>query len=152
MNHVGGGADPHECWQEDGFWPGRVSADLSDLQVWGCELALSYYHSGDVVQFLMFISGRLLPEMVEGVKILDCQQCAQVAQEMLAKFGKTFPRVDRDRRDFVDRHETWFDQFNSRLWTAWESDEFERKSSAYYKEYCLRRDIPPWGQSSHPDE
>jgi hypothetical protein len=143
MNHVGGGRDPHDCWQEDGFWPERVSAGLGDLHVWACELALSYCNSYDVVFFLEYISGRMLPEMRKGFEILDCRPCESIANAMLEFFGAPFPRVDAERKQIVEKNSERLEDFSTTLWEAWEADDFDGKSNAYYENYCFTHGVRP---------
>ena len=141
MNHVGGGFDPHVCWQADGFWPDRVRAELDDLHVWACELSLSYCGSGALVQYLRYASGRMLPEMLLGFTILGCNQCAEITTSIIQTFGDHFSRDDQQRNEFVCLHEDAFIAFEAPLWSAWTSDDFNRKAEQYCENYCLRHGV-----------
>ena len=143
MNHVGGGFDPHDCWQSDGFWPDRVRAQLDDLHVWGCGLSLSYCGSGNLVQYLGYTSGRMLPEMLLGFAVLGCNHCADITTSIILTFGDHFPRDDRQRNNFVYRHENAFNAFDVPLWNAWASDDFDHKAEQYYETYCTRHGVSP---------
>ena len=150
MHHVGDGEDPHQCWQEDGFWPNRIDADLEHIHVWGCELALSYCNSGDIIQLLTFISGRILPEMLQGFETLDCPSCVLFCRSLINKFDSNYPRNDSIRSEFVESNIEIFENLDDLLWEAHETDQFDLKSTAYYKTFCVDRAIPPWGPDYHP--
>ena len=150
MHHVSDGGDAHQCWQEDGFWPNRIDAELEHIHIWGCELALSYCNSGDIIQFLTFISGRTLPEMLKGFETLDCPTCALFCRSLINKFGPTYPRNDSTRGEFVQSNVEIFENLDKPLWDAHEEDQFDLKSRVYYKTYCIDRGIPPWGPDYHP--
>ena len=87
MHDVGNGRD----WQEDGFWPNRIDAELEQFHVCGCELAISFCNSGDTIQFLTFISGRTLPETLKEFEMLDGPTCALFCRSLINKFGSTYP-------------------------------------------------------------
>ena len=141
--HVFVGGDPYQCWQEDGFWPERVDAELEDLLVWSCHVALSYCSSGDIIQYLTFISGRTLPEMRKGFDVLDCPESAALCQRLISPFGDTFPRNDKLRADFVESNLDQFRDLDELLWEAQRIDRFELKSNEYCREYCEQRGLLP---------
>lgn len=144
LDFVGQPNDPHDCWQEDGFWPERVAADLNDLLVWGTEIGLSYLNNGGMVAYLNFISGRTLPEMERGFAVLKCLKSAAVCGKTRQRFGAEFPRNDSVRESFVAADEEFFECCGSELWTAMESDDYENVAEAYYKRVCLAHSIQPW--------
>lgn len=143
IDFVGHPGDPHDCWQEDGFWPDRVDAELDHILVWGTEIGLSYFNNGGMVAYLQFISGRTLPEMELGFGILDCPESQSVCTKAKERFGDTFPRNDQLRSDFVAANELLFDECGNELWDAMEADNYELVAEEYYKAVCIAHSIAP---------
>ncbi len=135
--------DGYECWQEDGFHPGRVSCDVEQTLVWGTEIGLSCFNDGGLVTYLEFVSGRTLPEMVEGLRILGCHEASRVWQQVLQEFGAHFPRDDAQREAFVASRSAQFERLESPLFAALERDDYSAKSEAYFQVACQAQGIPP---------
>ncbi len=143
LEFVGHPGDPHDCWQEDGFWPGRVTADLNHILVWGTEVGLSYLNNGGMVAYLQFISGRTLPEMERGFGVLNCSKCESVCERTRRRFGNEFPRNDSVRANFVATDEEFFDKCEAELCDAMDSDNYETIAECYYRDVCIAHSIPP---------
>jgi len=88
--------------------------------------------------------------MRKGFETLDCPCCALFCQALINKFGSNFSRNDAARSEFVESNIEQFENLDELLWDAHERDQFELKSSAYYKAFCVDRGIPPWGPDYHP--
>jgi hypothetical protein len=139
MNHVGNGIDPHDCWDSNGFSPNKVDSNIEDLCVWACELFFSYCWSGQLLETVANQSGRLLPEVLKGLRILDCKQTVQAVESIVSKFGDDFPRNDFTRRQLCESiGELEFREIYERLYSSWEKDGCESKTQSYANEYCLR--------------
>ena len=148
VNHLCGGNDPHDCWQEDGFWPERVTADLNDLLVWGCEIGLTYFNNGGMIAYLEYISGRTMPEVREGFRILSCGKCVEVCDQILNQFPNPYPRVDQERLLIVQSKKHLLERLGDTLWSAMDDEQFDDRTFEYYKDYCVSRGIPPWGHGN----
>jgi len=144
LSLVEGSDDPHDCWQEDGFWPNRVAASLDDVLVWGTLIGLSYLQNGGMIHYLQFISGRTLPEMELGFEVLGCSESQRVCGEARQRFGNEFPRNDDIRERFVASDEPFFEACEGRLLDAMESDRYEELVEKYAKKLCVAHSVPPW--------
>lgn len=143
LDFVAHSGDPHDCWQEDGFWPHRVEAELDPILVWGTEIGLSYLNNGGMVAYLEHVSGRTWPEMERGFGLLGCLKSQSACVKTREQFGDIFPRNDQLRSEFVAADEPFFDQCATELWNAMQSDQYELIADEFYKNVCVANSIPP---------
>ena len=139
MNHLGNGNDPHDCWESNGFYPEKVDSSFEDLRVWACELFFSYCWSGQLLETVGYKPGRLLPEVLDGLRLLDCEQTIDVIESIMSKFGDDFPRNDSTRMQLCELiGDLEFRETYERLHSAWKNDECESKTQSYADGYCQR--------------
>lgn len=143
MDFVARGSDPHECWQENGFWPETTSAELQHLHVWGTISGLTYLENGGTVAYLQFISGRTLPEMEKGFAILGCPNSENVCAAIRKRFGDLFPREDKTRSQFVAQDRAFFEDCDQPMWKAMKSDDYENRVESYCEGVCTAHFLPP---------
>tara|TARA_R100000789_G_scaffold99510_5_gene106271 strand:+ start:472 stop:1089 length:618 start_codon:yes stop_codon:yes gene_type:complete len=143
LNFIEQFGDPYGCWQEDGFWPGRVSADFNHLLVWVTEIALGYIDNGGLAYAMQCEPGRTMPEMQRGFEILGCLKTQAVCTRIIKYFGDDFPRNDEQRSTFIAKNESLFNQSENELWDARESEKYEFKVEEYFKKVCVAHSIPP---------
>ncbi len=137
------GMSAHNCWQEDGFWPDRIKAELDHILVWGTEIGLSYLNNAGMIAYLQFTSGRTLPEMERGFAVLKCSKSEMACNKTRLRFGNEFPRNDAVRSSFVAADGSFFEQCDHELSDAMESDDYEAIAEDYYKRVCIAHSLPP---------
>jgi hypothetical protein len=139
MNHLGNGIDPHECWESGGFFPDKVNSNIEDLCVWACERFFSWCWSSQLFETVSMEPGRLLPEALEGLRVLGCTHTAGVINSVISELGDDFPRNDLARKRLCESiEESKWRSVYKLLYLAWEKDNYETKVDRYAHHYCKR--------------
>ncbi|QDT31449.1 hypothetical protein [Thalassoglobus polymorphus] len=139
VDSLGNGDDPHDCWQENGFWPSRVDASLEDICVWITAISFNYLENGGLEAYLTFVSGRALPELLIGFKILECEELYKVCEILLRQFGAKYPRKDSVRGKVVVNNLHQIEALETKFLEAMEVDHYSEKVETYAQHYFEQR-------------